>query len=492
MTGVVRMRLAMLAVACAMACAEVPSAVAETLFSDDFQDGESDGWRALGEGDVRLTTYAGNVSLRLSRRAEALVAVSAEGYADITVSLAFAADGLGRRESCVAEISWDDGVSWREVYRIGHAEADAVTLHRGSAQVDEAADAARLVLRVRVEGNRDDDICWADDIRIDATPVDAGASAFDAVGTRVRLTAAMLRGDAAITGPSPMDAFGPAQNAGAPTHQFEGRLVLDVEAARGGFEVAVDRFAFMADTDEAGAVTMPPPLDMAFVQAGDRLIPAMRGPIASVHPDWEWVLGTGRVWTEPGDDGMTRAAVPFAWMERNANCMHNGMATFLYDDTSVSDVAYQISSQTCLYFQFETWGLAQANYVSGPVSAGDDLRAADAALRARRLPVRPIAELAADMDGGPAQFGSPDEVSPHNMTAFGYVTDGVHYVGGCATGRGVYPACDELILPSYSLAKTMVAGLALMRLEHVSSGARYALITDYVPACAAEIGRAHV
>jgi len=357
--------------------------------------------------------------------------------------------------------------------------------------IDEAANAARLVLRARVEGNRDDDICWVDDVRIDGAPMGAAATAFDAAGARVRLTASMLHGHTAITGPSPMDAFGPSQNDGAPAHHFEGRLVLNVAAARGGFDVVVDRFSFMPYTDgigEAGPVARPPPFDVAFVQAGDRLIPAVRGPIASAHPDWEWVLGAGRVWTEPGDAGMTRAAVPFAWMERNANCTHNGMATFLFDDTRVSNVAYQISSQTCLYFQFETWGLASADYAPGAVADADDLRAADVALLARRLPVRPIAALAADVGGDPNQFGSPEEVSPHNMTAFGYVTDGVHYVGGCATDRGAYAACDELILPSYSLAKTMVAGLALMRLEHVSPGARDALIADYVPACAAQGG----
>jgi len=87
MSGVARALWAAVVMVCAVTGACGSAAVAETLFSDDFQDGDSDGWRALGQGDVRLTTYGGNVSLRLSRRAEALVAISAEGYEAVTVSL---------------------------------------------------------------------------------------------------------------------------------------------------------------------------------------------------------------------------------------------------------------------------------------------------------------------------------------------------------------------------------------------------------------------
>jgi hypothetical protein len=53
----------------------------------------------------------------------------------------------------------------------------------------------------------------------------------------------------------------------------------------------------------------------------------------------------------------------------------------------------------------------------------------------------------------------------------GFVIDGVHYSGGCPTRHGAYPFCENLDLPSYSLAKSMVAGIALMRLERLYPGA---------------------
>jgi hypothetical protein len=70
------------------------------------------------------------------------------------------------------------------------------------------------------------------------------------------------------------------------------------------------------------------------------------------------------------------------------------------------------------------------------------------------------------------------------MTAYGFVIDGVHYSGGCPTRHGEYPFCDVLDLPSYSLAKSLVGGIGLMRLEWLYPGASQRLIRDYVPECA--------
>lgn len=72
-----------------------------------------------------------------------------------------------------------------------------------------------------------------------------------------------------------------------------------------------------------------------------------------------------------------------------------------------------------------------------------------------------------------------------DITVYGLLMDGVHYHGGCETRAGPYPFCDELLLPSYSLAKSFFAGLGLMRLEQLYPGAVEARIADYVPECRA-------
>src|SRR3546814_20214925 len=81
-------------------------------------------------------------------------------------------------------------------------------------------------------------------------------------------------------------------------------------------------------------------------------LPVRRDSVPGSHPHWEYVLSPGRVWDEAGDNGYSRVALPFALQQKNANCMHNGVLTFLFkDDGSVSKVAYQIASETCLYFK---------------------------------------------------------------------------------------------------------------------------------------------
>ena len=92
---------------------------------------------------------------------------------------------------------------------------------------------------------------------------------------------------------------------------------------------------------------------------------------------------------------------------------------------------------------------------------------------ARRLPVKPIEALRRDYPGlDPGSFGSEEDIAPRDMTAFGVLLRGVHYAGGCETRAGHYPYCDEMLLPSYSLAKSVMAGFALMRAELLHPGAR--------------------
>lgn len=87
---------------------------------------------------------------------------------------------------------------------------------------------------------------------------------------------------------------------------------------------------------------------------------------------------------------------------------------------------------------------------------------------AARLPVRPLSALAQDHLGiDPSQFAIG---TPRARSAYGVVADGMHNRGDCDTRHGAYPYCDALLLPSYSVAKSAVAGLALMRLERLYPG----------------------
>jgi len=287
-----------------------------------------------------------------------------------------------------------------------------------------------------------------------------------------------------LDAPVDMSAYGRPVDALAPTQVFTGRLSFTAKQRRSGSRVLRDTDGYIA---AAGRVILRlPKFDFEFVQSGDALIPLRRGTLPGDNQYWEYLLEPGRVWQEPGDRGLTRAAIPFALQERNANCMHHGVLSFLFgSDGVVSQVAYQISSETCLYFKFDLWGLADAHYTphESP-EAASIVRAYEQELRSR-LPVKPIAALAGDFPGADAGgFGAADEVAPDDMTAYGFLIDGVHYAGGCNTRHGPYPFCDVLDLPSYSLAKSIFAGVALMRLEQQFPGTSGQRIADFVPECA--------
>lgn len=323
-----------------------------------------------------------------------------------------------------------------------------------------------------------------------ATPVQAGAEGWAPSGTAVQaaaprtaLSSEDLIGGAAPRGLIPMAAFTPAVDADAAPHGLEGVLAFDA-APMGGFVVHRDSLDYQAAAD--GDLNVLPALEIELVTHGGRLVPLRRGPIPGAHPSWEFALEPGRVWREPGDGGLSRAALPFALIETNANCTHNGVLTFLYgEDGTVSRLAWQIASETCAYLQFDAWGLVEARFTPGLADAAGAV-AADARDLAGRIPVRPLSALTEDHPGvDPRAFASPAEVDPRALTTFGVVVDGVHYQGDCPTRAGPYPFCEALLVPSYSLAKSLAAGLGLMRLERLHPGVVNARIADHVPQCAA-------
>jgi hypothetical protein len=60
---------------------------------------------------------------------------------------------------------------------------------------------------------------------------------------------------------------------------------------------------------------------------------------------WELIFSTGVVWDEPDgvDRGWSRALLPFALSERNANCVHNGLLLVAFQQDAVSGARFQIT-----------------------------------------------------------------------------------------------------------------------------------------------------
>ncbi len=258
-------------------------------------------------------------------------------------------------------------------------------------------------------------------------------------------------------------------------HTFEGRLELIGEDQVGGLQV------LLGNPDMAPEISHLPEFKFEFVQQDGYLIPVQRGLIITDHPYWNYFIEPGRVWQEEGDQGYSRASFPFALNWKGANAIFNGTMTFLFDDQHISKVWYQITQEIAIGFSGDLWGLVDAAYHPGQVVGADEFKAAFMQELADRFPTKPIEALAEDYPVVDIKaFGRG--VSPRHMNWYGFIIDGVNYLGGCQTRYGTYPYCEYMRAPSYSTAKSAFASVALMRLaQKYDSEVKDFLIADYVP-----------
>lgn len=276
-------------------------------------------------------------------------------------------------------------------------------------------------------------------------------------------------------------AFAVPAQAANPSHEFSGTLTLSNLEKTGSF--AEVKTGLQSSYKNPGRL---PAFSYQLVQVGTHIFPVRRGLLVTSHPDYEYILEPGRVWQEDADKGYSRAALPFSLQQKQANCTHQGVMSFLFKtDGSISKVSYQIASETCQYFQFNMWGLASATYAPEDIKNKALLIDSYKDEVASRMPTRPIAQLAKDYpDAGldVSKIGS-DQTS-YYTTLFGVAIDGVNYVGGCQTRYGSYPYCEVLDLPSYSIAKSVVGGFGLMRLEKKYPGSKDLSLQSQVSECA--------
>lgn len=441
---------------------------AQTLLFEDFDDGFA-GWETSGNVQLVGNPAIGANSARLKGNGVLTRTVSTSGFSGISIDWTMAAGSLEKNDSFVLEI--DTGTGWTTVARLVNGEDDRVFR---SGSIDLGADAndnPNLQIRYRILG------AAADYGYAENTTVRAGGGGG---GGRTELTYDQLTSGPGNSSPANDSALARPASSEPPLHTFEGRLLLQSVATSGEFLELQDDFLYTGSGDDPRKHL--PAFDFEFVTDGEgRIIPVDRGNTNTAHPYWTWILGPGQTWSEPEDNGLTRVSFPFALVQRNSNCTHNGTMTFLFDDVYVSKVHYQITQETCAYFKFDMWGLLDATYIPGPVAVREAVLAAFASELANRMPTRPMGELAVDYPGTDlSAFGAG--VTPEHMTAYGVVVDGVHYVSDCVTRYGSYPYAEWMRMPSYSTAKSFFAGVAMMSLaQQYGPGVYGELVRDHVP-----------
>lgn len=288
-----------------------------------------------------------------------------------------------------------------------------------------------------------------------------------------------------LIGPLPFSGYAPPKSSAVAPGQLKGQLrVLSGDIAP-AFEVLRDDYGHATDPDVE--VQRLPDLVIDLVQDATDLIPVRRGPTRTSHPYWEYSIEPGAVWKLEVEGDFNQAALPFSLREKNANCTHNGVLSFIYryddDGVQVSDVVYQIASETCVYFKFNGWGRLEAKFTNTAKNYRDTVKAFHKEMAAR-LPIRPIEDLLKKYPSLKlSDFDQSLGVDGVHTSAYGYVLEGIHYVSACQTRLGPYPFCDVMLLPSYSLAKSVFAGLVLMHMEALHPGVKREQIIDYVPEC---------
>ncbi len=259
-------------------------------------------------------------------------------------------------------------------------------------------------------------------------------------------------------------------NAAEPTEVFEGTLTLRDLAANNNFTKFADLFGIIPETDSSWKHL--PAFSYQFVQSGTHLIPATQGLTITGNPSWNYIIGPGRVWREDGDGGYQRASLPFAIIQRNQNCVHNGEMTFLFSNRKspkVSNLYYQITQETCYPMKFDLWGIAPATYTAAEVAGNEVMKTNQAIEIGSRMPTKPFETLIEDFPHSGISLSAITAAykHPEDITTYGLVINGTNYITGCRTRFGVYAFCGEMRLPSYSIAKSAFAGVALMRLAQL-------------------------
>ena len=235
-----------------------------------------------------------------------------------------------------------------------------------------------------------------------------------------------------------------------------------------------------------------PRIELAFTTVDGDLVPATEevvrsGSLAGGRSYWDVIVQSGRVWSEPGDDGWSRAAFPFSLVQSQEGETHNGLATFRYRKGEVSAVRFQIVQQTTpahIETYFTAAGVLPATL--GPAPA-IDWKAVEADYRQARRDAVPVRDWQAlgRLVGDAKLAGFADGLPAAQTVLTGLDYQGAFYTPGCTSAGGPLPWCDRTRFGVWSVTKALVNEVALLRLAQKFGPAVFdARIADYVPAVA--------
>jgi hypothetical protein len=207
-----------------------------------------------------------------------------------------------------------------------------------------------------------------------------------------------------------------------------------------------------------------PRVDLKFISHNGFLVPLEQGAQFNDQDSnyWEIIVSPGRTWSEPGDGNWSRASFPFVLIHRFRNQAHNGLASFLFDGQTVSNLRVQVVQETAAWSRDDYWGQLPVSFSAEEFPDETAIRAEFDQRRANELAIESWASLEALH--GAALDGFDKFVGLTDISASGLLLDDIIYLSACPTRYGDFPYCRYMRHGAFSVTKSAGAALALLRL----------------------------
>ena len=221
-----------------------------------------------------------------------------------------------------------------------------------------------------------------------------------------------------------------------------------------------------------------PYFSIEIVEKNGEVIPSNTGLIPTNHPIWNIQFGKGKGYF---DENLNVSVIflPFSLMHKNANCVHTGISIFSLDEQKKSsNVIFQVASETCSYFKFDYVSIYKGQFES--LSGKNIMSSKNTSNGGEK---KSFEELYDAYKIEANSFADSRYFSAENVTIFGLIDGKKHYQSACYTRLGTNIFCDQIVLPSYSLAKSIAGTLSLSLINDAYEDISQYNVSDLIPEC---------